>query len=673
MSLSITDRMLFARVIPAARAGNRIVVGPEARRALPAGCEVFYNDQEATERFGEGIRLVSPLEEIPVLPESAAHPGQVIGLVTGPDWATVDRAVPLVAQDQDISVSAESRIAWTDETPAEVATGKPATPAEHHLVEGLYTTEVQLHRLDAPPWVEAHPETGGMTLRVPTQWPGHVRQTVAEALGLEARKVEVRIVPVEGGRDGALFFSSLLAVLAALLASRLQGSVRLALRADQMTLTGGRSPATIRYVTTLLPDGSILGNSVDIRIDCGAYPFLVEETRERLREAAVSLYTDSLAEYSARAIRTVNTPMGPFEGVGTAQVSFAREVHYNRLAGIAQDDPIRWRMDRFRRDWPVLTTLAEALAENSEFHRRYAANELVRKRRLQLPRNTTALKGVGCAFGEQISGMTGDREQGYVSIRLDQEGSARLHCSLPTPTPRLRLAWRSIVAQELQIPRDQVTLDTACRSDSYDSGPRIFSRGSSVIPRAITSACAAIQKQRFRDPLPIQVRRAIKNTRATRNPAEALRSLGGAAVEATLIPATMSIEVRSVTMVVYAGRIMDRQATEMELRRGIYQALSWTLQEAFDRESRRDRDPVGDPVVQRHYNPGFLGAPPKIKVVLLPAARRESPVGVGELPFLVVPAALVSALSQASGLYLDTLPVSAGAILRMLREEEQAG
>lgn len=540
-------------------------------------------------------------------------------------------------------------------------------------MEGVYRTEVQLHRLDAPLWVEAHPEGGEITLRVPTQWPGHVRHSVAEALGMEARKVELRIVPVEGGRDGALYYSSLLAVLAALAAVRLGTSVRLALRADQMTLTGGRSPATMHYLTSLLPDGSISHNALDIRLDCGAYPVLVEETRERLRAAAASIYDDALSEYSVRAMRTVTMPMSAFEGVGTAQVTFAREVHYNRLAGIAQEDPILWREDRFRRDWPVLTTLAEELAEAAGFHRRYAANELVRKRRLQLPRNTTALKGIGCAFGEQISGITAGKEQGYVSIRLDQDGSARLHCSVPTPTPRLRVAWRTIVAQELQIPKEQVTLDTACRSDMYDSGPRIFSRGSSVIPRAITSACEAIQKQRFREPLPILVRRAIKNTRATRNPADALRSLGGAAVEATIIPATMGIEVRSVTIVVYAGRIMDRQATEIELRRGIYQALSWTLQEPLDRNTRevtRDTDLMGDPVVQRHYNPGFPGTPPRIKVVLLPAGKREAPVGMGELPFLVVPAALLSALSQASGLYLDTVPVSPDGMLRMLQEEE---
>lgn len=676
---SVREKVLCARVIAAARAGNRIVAPGETVPALPPGCTVLHGNGDVGDPLGEGVFLVPPLEEIPVLPASAAYAGQVIGVVTGPDWAAADEAARLVPQEQDISLSTESRIVWTDEDPPE----SPATPPlaqdnrtgeEEHLVEGLYTTDVQLHRLDAPLWVEALPRNGQITMRVPTQWPGHVRHSVATALRIDPRHVEIRYIPVEGGRDGALYFSSLLAVLAALVARRLGHVVRLALRADQMMLTGGRSPCTVRFVTRIRPDGTIRGNTLEIRMETGAYPTLVEETRERLRGAAQSIYASEITGYSARALRTVETPLGAFEGVGTAQVSFAREVHYNRLAGILQEDPIHWRMSVFRSDWPVLTTLAESLADNSGFHRHYAANELVRKRRLQLPRNSTALKGIGCAFGEQISGISAGKEQGYISIRLEQDGSARLFCSVPTPTPRLRLAWRSLVAQELQIPREEVTLDTACGNDHSDSGPRLFSRGSSVIPRAIVSACNAIQKLRFREPLPIQVRRAIKNTRATKNPADALRSLGAAAVEATIIPFTMEIDVRSVTMVVYAGRVMDKQSVETELRRGIYQALSWALHESGDHatgEQARERDLLGDPVVQRHYNPGFLGAPPRIKVVILPSSKRDAPVGVGELPFLTVPAALISALSQASGLYLDSIPARPGDILRMLHEVEE--
>ncbi len=721
MSVSVKDTILCARLVTATRAGNRLVPPEQSSRELPRGCKLLHGHSGIEEPLAPGVHLEPPFEEIPVMPSSATYAGQVIGVMIGPDWPVVDQAVQLVEQEQDISLSTESRLAWTDEGFTTGAAGTasspetaaapdlPVTPAapaateaphspdapappdtqetpeatdtsdaldaeEAHLVEGLYRTEVQLHRLDAPLWVDAQPESSKLTLRIPTQWPGHVRRSVAAALDIDPKRVDLRIIPVEGGRDGALYFPSLLAVLVASCAIRTATVVRLAMRSDQMLLTGGRSPASVKFVSRLDRDGSILGNAVDVRLDHGAYPTLVAETRQRLRAAAEGIYRTTNLQFSARALRTVATPMGAFEGVGTAQLTFAREVHYNRLAGIAEEDPILWRIRHFRKEWPVLPDLAKALADLAGFHRRFSANELVRKRRLQLPRNTTALKGIGCAFGEQLCGLSAEKEQGYVSVQLGQDGIARLYCSVPTPTPRLRQAWRSIVAEGLQISVNDVSLDTSSRNEVYDSGPRLFSRGSSVIPRAILSACEAIQKQRFREPLPIQVRRSVRTTKATRNPADAQRSLGSAAVEATIIPATMAIDVRSVTLVMYAGRILDRHAAEAEVRRGIYQALSWTLHETVDRmtrETTRERDLMADPLVQRHYNPGFLGAPPKIKVVFLPAGKKDAPVGVGELPFLTVPAALISALSQASGLYLDSIPASPREMLRMLQEEEE--
>ncbi|MFW5826479.1 MAG: hypothetical protein ACOCU4_00210, partial [Alkalispirochaeta sp.] len=87
-------------------------------------------------------------------------------------------------------------------------------------------------------------------------------------------------------------------------------------------------------------------------------------------------------------------------------------------------------------------------------------------------------------------------------------------------------------------------------------------------------------------------------------------------------------------------------------------ALNWTLHEA-----------VPDPSNIQHYRTTFRGRPPRIRIVFGAAERRDGPTGIGELPFLTVPAALTSAISQASGLYLDTLPVKPATLLQMLQEE----
>ncbi|MFW5643411.1 MAG: hypothetical protein ACOCYQ_05235, partial [Alkalispirochaeta sp.] len=201
-------------------------------------------------------------------------------------------------------------------------------------------------------------------------------------------------------------------------------------------------------------------------------------------------------------------------------------------------------------------------------------------------------------------------------------------------------------------------------SNQHDSGPRLFSRGVTLVPRAIISACQALQKQRFREPLPITVRRTLRGGRGTRTPVDALRSIGATAVEAILRPASMEIDIRSVTMVIYAGRVIDRAMAEAELRRGIYHALNWTLH-----ESLLDAELVTEKETLQTYNTAFRGAVPKIRIVFVNQIRRDGPVGISELPFNTVPAALVSALSQATGLYLDSLPVQPAQILRLLQED----
>jgi CO/xanthine dehydrogenase Mo-binding subunit len=407
----------------------------------------------------------------------------------------------------------------------------------------------------------------------------------------------------------------------------------------------------------------LVRNQVSVTLTGGAYPLMAEETGRRMRAASQSLYRVEEVRYSGSIEPSAEVPRGPFEGLGTAQVSFAREIHYSRLAELAQQDPIVWRRHHLRQDWPILTEILTGLAEESDFHRKYAANELIRKRRLQLPRNSRRLKGIGCALAEQVSGFTGEREVGSIAVQLNAGGTARLSCSVPSPTPRLQLAWRQMVANELGLEVGDVQLDATYEIEAQNSGPRLLSRGVSVVPRTIQSVCQAIQKQRFREPLPIEVRRSMRMSRAASTPAHALHGAGAAAAEVVLLPGSMQIEISSVTLVVYAGRILDRGAAEAELRRGIYQALGWTLHEEIDEPT--DLTAVPSPFPYRRI---FSGSP-RIRISFETPEKRDGPTGLGELPFSTVPAAVVAALSQASGLYLDAMPVRAGSLLEMLQEE----
>lgn len=614
--------------------------------------------------------LPEPFEEFQLLSSRGIYAGEPLGVLIGGDWKQLD-AFPfgfgqtVKNESRKPSATEDLSVLWEDRrdegNPGKQSPRDPGDASEQ-IVEGVYTTPLQLHQMDGPLAASARYEDGVYRVTVPTQWLAHVREAVARALDVPLASVHVETTPTGAHRDGLLHCASRIAALAAISAYHVAAPVTLRLRLDQRYISGGRTPARIRWASRLDARGTILSNEVDVTFDTGAYPGLSAETRERSYLSVTSVYKPIPLSYRSRAQQTPAVPMIAFEGVANAQVAFAREVHYNRLAELAQADPIEWRRPLLQPEHPALAAICDTLATESDFHRRHAANELVRKRRLLLPRYSSYLKGIGCAIAEQHSGFVTRNEPGALTITLEKGGTARLRCSLPTPNPRLSQTWRTIVADELALDHDAVVLDQDFTDLADDAGPRLFSRGVSIVPRRIVAACQGIQKRRFRDPLPISIRRTLHQGRAA---TDLVRSYGAAAVEASILPATMQIEVRSVTLAVFAGRILERGAAEAELRRGIFQALAWTLHESFPDPTR-----LSDHQLLRRYDTTFRGRPPRVRIVFVNAPmRREFSAGIGELPFLTVPAALISALSQASGLYLDALPARPRTILAMLREE----
>ncbi len=650
----MNDR-IYGRLILAADAGAIVDHNFLAPSLFPENVHLYSGKD-----IGVDVTLAEPFDSIPVLPNVAAYRGQAIAVLVGSDWSTIDRLSPAVPQ----TIITDSENVFPETIDTFSATESADTSNTYELVEGIYQTGLQLHAPDAPLWAEASPSGKGVQITLPCQWPSHIRASIALALDIPVRAVHLECSAPSGNRDGAIVVPAIIAVLSSAIALKTDRPVRIALRYDQSFLSGGRSPGRVIWASRLSEEGNLLANTVQVRLNLGAYPILTSEMVPRLRLAATSVYRPVPTEYQAVLSTTPDVPMAPFEGVASAQLSFAREVHINRLAEIAGQDPILWRQEHLRKDWPVTEEICTTLAREADFFRRYSANELVKKRRNQLSLDSSILRGIGFAIAQQQSGMTGDGEFGTITVQLNQDGTADLFCTIPTPTLRLHLAWRQLVAQELGIEIDAVSLEWTCISNQHDSGPRLFSRGVSLVPRAIVQACQAIQKQRFREPLPITVRRAMRPGKAARTPADALRSIAATAIEAVLHPGSMEIDVRSVTMVIYAGRILDRGMAEAELRRGIYHALNWTLH-----ESLLDAELVSEPETLRTYSTAFRGAVPAIRIVFMNQIKKDGPVGIGELPFNTVPAALVSALSQATGLYLDSLPVRPAHILRQLQEE----
>ena len=347
----------------------------------------------------------------------------------------------------------------------------------------------------------------------------------------------------------------------------------------------------------------------------------------------------------------------------------------NRIAELCGDDPVTWRLRNLCDATPASrpATVTRAVAQASDFARKFAAFELLRRRREQFADLRRPTGGIGFGLGYQGSGFLGDHElryRGSVTVRLETDGQASLRTSAVPGSRSVVLNWRSTIAEMLGLDLEAVRIEPPDTSLAPDSGPSTLSRNVAVMGRLIEQACTAIVKKRFRAPLPIEVTRSDRPSRGERWSAATLSgepyrrlAYGAAVAEVVVDPVTFEPSVREVWVSVDAGKIIDEEEARRALEMGVHQALEWTIHEVVSY-----RDGAIDPRSYLAYRDEASRLVPSIQVVMIPSPMKL-PAGLGELPQSCVPAAVAAAISQATGRYMDRLPANPSLIHGYLEAE----
>jgi len=550
-------------------------------------------------------------------------------------------------------------------------------------VEGTYRTSVQEHLYNEPQGAVVSLENRSFVVRSATQWPFHVRSTVAAALGVPPTQCIVRPTDPGIALDGKLWYPSMVAAHAALLARATGRPVKLVYsNIEDFRFTPKRAPFSIHYVSGLTRDGDLCGTDVEIVYNAGAYGVFTEEICERVMASTFASYECAHLRVTVTAVRTNLPPLNVLSGFGCASAFFAGETHVARIAEVTQMDPLLWRRNNGLRErngtraatWHARAArVLGAAAETSDFSRKFAAYELQKKRRQEFDDLRRPTHGVGIAVGQHGGGFIGDHEPrhgGTVTVRLETDGSAVLRTSAVPGSRSVLSGWRESMARILGLDSADVRIENTDTSLVPDSGPSTLSRNVVVVSRLVEQACNAIQKQRFRSPLPIEVRRSYRPGRASRFDPETLSgtafphaSHGAAVVEVAVDPVTFESTVENVWLTVDAGHILNDGEAKRSLEMSVYQALEWATHEivsfrngAIDPRSYLAYRNMADPVL------------PRIRIALLGSPER-SPEGIGELPQNCIPAALAAAVSQATGRYMDRIPTNPALIHGYLEAE----
>jgi CO/xanthine dehydrogenase Mo-binding subunit len=570
----------------------------------------------------------------------------------------------------------------------EVKTGKPASVFKnaYQVLEGEYRCGSQAHVYSKPNSVYVIYKEGSLTIYLITQWPFHVRRAAASALGLPLEKI--RVVALDTGMhlDGKLIYPSLAAAHAALLACKTGSSIYLEYSWEEDFLyTGKRLPAYFHHRSALDKAGNLLAMEIEIRANGGAYPLMAKELSQRMIHAAAGFYRCKNVIIRAKIIKSNLPPFSPFKGFGLSQVFFALETHTARIAEIAQTDPKEWKLANLKgsakkrkkgEETAVSGTeeIIELLTNQSDFSRKHAAYELQKTRRSRFGEDMLPPRGIGLSFCFQGNGFSGSREEENthsIRLRMDTEGKVDVRSAAISENNNIYRLWAGMLPKLLNVDENAVHFSPLDTAETLDSGPSVFSRNISLLTPLLEHCCTSINNQRFRNPLPIEVKRNIRISRVQEKKNEDIAGLpfpslswGASVIEVEVDPVTYHIKIRGIWLVVDGGRILDPDSAEDEIQKDIYQALGWAGMEQLP--YRRGEIPHASYLAYSLPDPEHIPQP-WIQFVN-PAARGGSG-GIGDICFSCIPAAYISAVSQATGIYIDRLPCSPETIYNYSREQ----
>lgn len=638
---------------------------------------------------------------LPILAEDGlSYIGEPVAILTGPDPAKLEK----YAEQCRVHALEESPVFSSQNVLENMILGKRRIVRGNTenvfdnaktIVSGNYKTGIQEHWY-AEPVGAAVEYTGGeepaFIIHTATQWPFHVRRSAARALNIPESKIVVEPAMIGLHMDGKIWYPSLIASQAAVAAFVTRKPVKLILTHEEdFRYSPKRNSSEIQIRSALGEDGELLATEITTTMNLGAAGVFTGEILDQCCLGALGAYTLNNVQLSGTAVRTNIPPQGPFAGFGMAQGFFAMERHVSRIADSLRQDPAEWRKNMHLgrnsslaiglalRENPDMDKLLDTAAAMSDYYRKWASFELLRLHRREQKNFErgepwgSPLRGIGIASAWQGSGFlyAGSDKGAYtVELTLEKDGSLEIKTSMVSSNDDYGHIWGNIASDILSIEAGKVRVLARNTADSPDSGPASLSRNVTILTKLVERCCLAIRKQRFRDPLPITVRRVsrpLKNSglvesfpvpegRLFDSGSLSQLSWGAAVVEVEIDPAEYAPKIRGAWLGIDGGRILSETRARRCLKASVVQALGWASRERLEYIDGR----IDKAQIDAYDIPKPCDIPP-IAIDFLWNDTGESK-GIGELPFGCIPAAYVQAVSQAMDHPFETIPLGAAEI-----------
>ncbi len=560
--------------------------------------------------------------------------------------------------------------------------GNPDAPADV-WVEGFYETGMQDQAPLGPEAGLAVPaEDGGVDLFVATQWLHVDQEQIAPCLGLPIEKVRLHLSGV-GGAFGAREDLSM-HIHACLLALKTRRPVKIAYsRQESFHGHVHRHPFRIWMRTGATHDGWLVNVQARLLADGGAYTSTSGPVIGNATTFAAGPYEVPNARLEGTAVFTNNLPCGAMRGFGAVQACVAFEGQMDKLARALGMDPIELRLKNAMKTGSVMPTgqPVRGTAPVAELLRRCTAMPLppveppLDRDPMRLPGGAGNVghgegvrQGVGVAAGYKNLGYSeGFDDSSEARVQLVREGREPV-AHVKTAGVEVGQGLQTIVTQiaRTELGVEGVVLDPADTSIG-SAGSSSASRQTMMTGGAVQLACQAVREQLDQLGGLAKLDRPLEATRVYHHRVTKEMDENGqgdphvtfafAAARAVVEVDTDLGLVRVVQLAVAqdVGKAINPQSVVGQIEGGSAQGLGLALMEEIELKDAKVRNAS----FTDYLIPTILDMPTVVSDLVeepepgVPFGAK----GVGELSTVVVPAAVLAALREATGRELYRVPV----------------
>lgn len=555
------------------------------------------------------------------------------------------------------------------------------------VVEGEYYTGYQEHAyLQPEAGIGYIDDAGRVTVIVAGQWVHEDQEQIYHALGLSADQVRV-IYPAIGGAFGGREDMSVQIVLA-LAAWKLRRPVKIQWsREESILYHHKRHPVKIRAKWGATRDGRVVAAEAVVIGDAGAYNYTTNKVMGNANLMATGPYEIPNIHVDTYGVYTNNIPCGAFRGFGGPQGAFAAEGQMNKLAEALGIDPVEIRMRNALQEGSLLSVgtplppgvsipqVIEACARESFWKKGDIGWS--RPQHPQ-PDNPALRRGVGFAAAFKNVGFSfGAPEQSWATVELYGQTEieevvvrhAGAEVGQGTHTVMIQMA-----AEAAGVPFAKVRLIGQDTAETLNSGSVSASRMTFMAGNAIKGAAEQALEKWRNEERPAVATYQYRPPATTPYDPETGKSepnfaygYVAEAVEVEVDIETGHIRLARVICADDVGQAVNPQLVQGQIEGAVVQAQGYAIMENLISQEGR----ILNPYLSTYLIPTILDVPDEVKSVILEYADPIGPWGargMGEMPFLPLSPAIVAAVHDATGIWMDFTPLTPERVVAALRE-----